>query len=44
VRPAAEWSYKIGKRRAYIVVADFAPGHQVQETFKSRFKELGGES
>jgi branched-chain amino acid transport system substrate-binding protein len=43
VRPAAEWSYKIGKRRAYIVVADFAPGHQVQETFRNRFKELGGE-
>jgi branched-chain amino acid transport system substrate-binding protein len=25
------------KRRAYIVVADFAPGHQVQETFRNRF-------
>jgi branched-chain amino acid transport system substrate-binding protein len=43
VRPAAEWSYKIGKRKAYIVVADLAPGHQVQETFRNRFKELGGE-
>ncbi|HVG50786.1 MAG TPA: ABC transporter substrate-binding protein [Xanthobacteraceae bacterium] len=42
VVPGADWAYKQGKRRAYIVVADFAPGHQVQETFKKKFTELGG--
>ena len=31
-----------GKRRAYIVVADFAPGYEVQNTFKRKFTELGG--
>jgi branched-chain amino acid transport system substrate-binding protein len=43
VRPSAEWAYKAGKRKAYIVVSDFAPGHEVQATFKKRFTELGGQ-
>jgi branched-chain amino acid transport system substrate-binding protein len=39
----ADWAYNIaGRRRAYIVVADFAPGYEVQNTFKKRFTELGG--
>ena len=42
VLSGADWAFKNGKRRAYIVVADFAPGHQVQDTFKARFTELGG--
>jgi branched-chain amino acid transport system substrate-binding protein len=42
VASGADWTYKNGKRRAYIVVADFAPGHEVQNTFKRRFTELGG--
>jgi len=43
VLPAAEWAYKNGKRRAYIAVMDFSPGYEVQETFKKRFTELGGQ-
>jgi len=42
VLAGANWAYEIGKRRAYIVVADFAPGYEVQNTFKKRFTELGG--
>jgi branched-chain amino acid transport system substrate-binding protein len=42
VMPGAEWAYSQGKRRAYIVVADFAPGYEVQNTFKRKFTELGG--
>jgi branched-chain amino acid transport system substrate-binding protein len=38
----ADWTYKNGKRRAYIVVADFAPGYEVQNTFKRVFTHLGG--
>jgi branched-chain amino acid transport system substrate-binding protein len=41
--PAAEWVYMQGKRRAYIAVADYSPGHDAQEAFKSKFTELGGQ-
>src|SRR5690606_8185983 len=40
---AAEFAYMSGKRRAYIAVADYAPGHEVQEAFKSKFIALGGQ-
>jgi branched-chain amino acid transport system substrate-binding protein len=42
VTPAAEWAAKNGKRKAYIAVSDYAPGYEVQATFKRRFTELGG--
>jgi len=42
VAAGADWTYKSGKRKAYIVVADFAPGYEVQNTFKRRFTALGG--
>ena len=42
-QPQADWAIKSGKKRAYIVVADYAPGWDVQEAFKTRFKALGGE-
>jgi branched-chain amino acid transport system substrate-binding protein len=41
--PPAEWAVKKGHKRAYIAVADFAPGHDAQETFKGKFTELGGQ-
>ena len=41
--PPAEWAIKNGQKRAYIAVADFAPGHDAQETFKGKFTELGGQ-
>jgi len=40
--PAAEWAIKQNKKRAYIVVSDFAPGHDSQLAFKTRFTALGG--
>ncbi len=40
--PPADWAIKRGARRAYIAVADYAPGHDVQGGFKGRFTQLGG--
>jgi branched-chain amino acid transport system substrate-binding protein len=40
---AAEFAYNSGKRRAYIAVGDYAPGHDVQQAFKTRFTALGGQ-
>ncbi|MFM9888152.1 MAG: ABC transporter substrate-binding protein [Burkholderiales bacterium] len=40
--PMAQWANKQGMKRVYIAVADFAPGHSVQEAFKSTFTKLGG--
>ena len=42
VWPGADWAAKNGKKRAYIAVSDYAPGHQVQAAFKRKFTELGG--
>ena len=39
----ADFAADSGKKRAYIAVADYAPGHDVQEAFTRRFKERGGE-
>lgn len=39
----ADFAIDNGKKRAYIAVADYTPGHEVQEAFKRRFEELGGE-
>jgi branched-chain amino acid transport system substrate-binding protein len=41
--PAAEWAYKSGKRKAYISVSDYAPGHDAVAAFKAKFTEMGGE-
>ena len=40
--PQAEWGYRKGLRKAYIAVADYAPGHDVQVAFRTRFTDLGG--
>jgi branched-chain amino acid transport system substrate-binding protein len=40
---AAEFAHRSGKRRAYIAVGDYAPGHDVQQAFKARFTALGGQ-
>lgn len=42
VIPSAEWAFKQGKRKAYIAVSDYAPGYELQASFKKRFEELGG--
>jgi branched-chain amino acid transport system substrate-binding protein len=43
VVPAAEWAVKKGLKRAYIAVADYTPGHDVQSFFKAKFTSLGGQ-
>jgi branched-chain amino acid transport system substrate-binding protein len=38
----ADFAADSGKKRAYIAVADYAPGYDVQEGFKTRFTQKGG--
>ncbi|MGB6007830.1 ABC transporter substrate-binding protein [Castellaniella sp.] len=38
----AQWAYKNGIHSAYILVADYGPGHDAQEQFKKTFTALGG--
>jgi branched-chain amino acid transport system substrate-binding protein len=40
--PPAEWAIKQGKKRAYIAVADYAPGHDAQDAFRTTFSARGG--
>jgi len=42
VRPLAEWAYKNGVKKPFVVVADFAPGHDTEATFIKTFSDLGG--
>lgn len=43
-QPLGEWAAtKRGWRRAYVLVADFAPGHEAQEAFTKGFTSQGGE-
>jgi branched-chain amino acid transport system substrate-binding protein len=37
------WAYKNGVRKAYTLVADFAPGHDGEIAFQKGFKDAGGE-
>jgi branched-chain amino acid transport system substrate-binding protein len=39
----ANFAIENGKKRAYIAVADYAPGRDVEEAFTRRFTALGGE-
>src|SRR3546814_1352913 len=38
----AQWAFKNNIRTAYILVADYGPGHDAQNQFKKTFTELGG--
>ena len=38
-----EWAAKNGIKKAYSIVADFAPGHDSETWFKSSFSKAGGE-
>lgn len=40
--PMAEWAYKNGIRNVYTVVADYGPGHDSENVFKTTFTKLGG--
>ncbi|WP_027016992.1 ABC transporter substrate-binding protein [Comamonas composti] len=43
VPPIAQWSYRQGVRKAYVLVADYAPGHDAEQAFIKAFTEAGGE-
>ncbi len=38
----AEFAADSGKKRAYVAIADYAPGYAVQKAFTKRFEERGG--
>lgn len=39
---AAQYALKKGKRKAYVAVSDYAPGHDVQRFFRAAFEAGGG--
>jgi branched-chain amino acid transport system substrate-binding protein len=39
---AAQFALKNGKRKAYVAVSDYAPGHDVQRFFRAAFEAGGG--
>jgi len=41
--PMGEWAAKKGYKTAYVVVADYAAGHDTQEAFSRAFTGAGGE-
>lgn len=43
VPPLAQWAVKNGSKKAYVLVADYAPGHDAEAAFISAFKQAGGE-
>jgi branched-chain amino acid transport system substrate-binding protein len=43
VPPIARWALKNGSRKAYVMVADYAPGHDAEAAFVKAYKEGGGE-
>lgn len=43
VPPIAQWAYDQGVRKAYVLVADYAPGHDAEAAFIQAFEALGGE-
>ncbi|MCD2512579.1 ABC transporter substrate-binding protein [Comamonas endophytica] len=43
VPPIAQWARKEGVKKAYVLVADYAPGHDAEAAFIQSFKAAGGE-
>jgi branched-chain amino acid transport system substrate-binding protein len=43
VPPIAKWARKQGSQKAYVLVADYAPGHDAEEAFISAFEAAGGQ-
>lgn len=40
--PMAHYAYRTGSRKLFVVVADFAPGHEVEAQFTKAFQAAGG--
>jgi branched-chain amino acid transport system substrate-binding protein len=43
VSPLGEWAAKNGIKRAYVAVADYAPGYEAEAAFTKAFTAAGGE-
>jgi branched-chain amino acid transport system substrate-binding protein len=43
VPPIAQWAARQGYKKAYVIVADYSPGHDVEAAFIDAFKKTGGE-
>ncbi len=43
VPPMAEWAVKQGYKKVFVLVADYAPGHDVEAAFLAAYKKAGGE-
>lgn len=43
VPPIAQWAVKQGAKKAYVLVADYAPGHDAEAAFLEAFRKAGGE-
>lgn len=43
VPPIAQWALEQGQKRAYMIVADYAPGHDAEKAFKQAYEQGGGE-
>jgi branched-chain amino acid transport system substrate-binding protein len=43
IEPFGAWAAKQGIKRAFTMVSDYAPGHDVEAAFHRSFKEAGGE-
>lgn len=41
--PLTKWAYEQGARKAVVVAADFAPGHDAIDAYKAGFTQLGGQ-
>lgn len=42
VPPIAKWAVEQGARTAYVIVADYAPGHDAEQAFIKSFEAAGG--
>ncbi len=43
VVPLAQWAFKNGIKKVYMITSDYAPGHDAEAYFSKTFKALGGE-
>jgi len=43
VVPLAQWAYKSGIRRIYMITSDYAPGYDAANFFSKEFTKLGGQ-
>ncbi len=43
VPPIAQWAVRNGSKKAYVLVADYAPGHDAEAAFTAAYRKAGGE-